>query len=248
MHDLSVTESAIIPVHGISGVIFDMDGTLVKPCIDFADMRKRIYDIADSDPFLTGNSDRGDVLELYENFSPSGKILGKEVFDDIERRAIGNMELMDGASELCKYLDSKRIRRAVLTRNVCAGIDAMHDILWKEASVKEFYPAVSRNTKGEDGSPLGSKPAPDGILHICNIWNCSPQEVIMVGDSTADDMVAASRANCAEKVLLQMDRKELDNSSGAGDPVTDEDIAERQPSLVVSSLGQLLEELKLKYN
>ena len=70
----------------------------------------------------------------------------------------------------------------------------------------------------------------------------------MVGDSTADDMVAASRANCAEKVLLQMDRKELDNSSGAGYPVTDEDIAERQPSLVVSSLGQLLEELKLKYN
>lgn len=249
IYNPSATELSTLPAqHGIAGVIFDMDGTLVKPCIDFADMRRRIYDIADSDPFLKGNSDRGDVLKLYETFSPSGKIEAKEVFDDIERRAIGAMELMDGVGELCEYLDSKGLRRAVLTRNVRAGIDAMHDILHKEASVKNFHPAVSRNTKGEDGGTLASKPAPDGILHICGVWNCDPCRVIMVGDSSADDIAAASRAGCAERVLLRTEEGEMDNDSGAGDPVTDADIVERQPSMVVSSMGQLLEELKLKYD
>lgn len=245
MSNFSEENKIVTPVSGIAGVVFDMDGTLVKPCIDFADMRKRIYDIADSDSLLEGNTDRGDVLELYQMLSPSGKIRADEVFSDIERKAIIDMKLMDGAGELCKYLDSKKIRRAVLTRNVCAGIDAMHDILWEEASVTEFYPAVSRNTKGKDGKTLSSKPAPDGILHICNIWKCSPQQVIMVGDSSADDIAAASRANCAEKVLIRMDGKDLDNNSGDRGPISDKDKVERQPSLVVSSLGQLLNELKI---
>mmetsp|Transcript_5825 Transcript_5825/g.6773 ORF Transcript_5825/g.6773 Transcript_5825/m.6773 type:complete len:343 (+) Transcript_5825:114-1142(+) len=231
----------------ITGVIFDMDGTLIKPCIDFADMRKRIYDIADTDPFLSGNSDRGDVLELYALLSPAGQIRATEVFSDIEQKANDEMTLMDGASELCNYLDSRGIKRAVLTRNVDKSIGVMHNLLWKEASVPEFTPAVSRDTKGKDGiTTLASKPSPDGIRHICDSWNCTPQTVIMVGDSSADDMVAASRANCAAKVLLQMNGMELDNNSGGKGPVTDEEMVERQPSLVVSSLGQLLEELKIE--
>jgi len=241
----TISNSALQSLEDIVGVIFDMDGTLVKPCIDFEDMRKRIYAIADSDPImLAGRPNNGDVLEIYEALSDDGKIQAKAVFDDIERKAIADMELMDGLGELCKFLDKRGIQKAILTRNVCKSVRVMQEKLCHEFPVKEFSPAVSRNTKGKDGNVLLPKPAPDGILHICDIWKCGPESVIMVGDSTADDIAAASRANCAARVLLQVDGECLDNCSGRGVPITDEEKKEQEPSLTISSLTQFMNKIK----
>jgi Predicted phosphatases len=251
----------------IVGVIFDMDGTLIQPCIDFADMRNRIYNIADSDPALQScpiEARRGDVLELYNSFSDMGKVKAKAVFEDIETKAIQDMTLMEHVKELCHFLDERGIQRAVLTRNVQRSVDAMHKMLWESHAVKEFYPAVSRETttttttfldaadqsKGkqqhqqqqqQQQRPLPSKPSPEPIYHICNIWGCSPEQVIMVGDSAADDIVAAYRANCGGRVLLMYNGKQLDNDAGGGNAVTEQEQKEREPSLVIENLAQLME-------
>jgi phosphoglycolate phosphatase-like HAD superfamily hydrolase len=245
------------------GVIFDMDGTLIQHCIDFADMRNRIYQIADSDSVLQSfpiEARRGDVLELYQSFSDLGKTKAKAVFDDIETKAIQDMTLMEHVGELCHFLDGKGIQRAVLTRNVQRSVNVMHKMLWDTHSVKEFYPSVSRDTTmsgsslDEEKKPLPSKPSPEPIFHICNIWGCSPEQVIMVGDSAADDITAAYRANCGGRVLLRYNGKELDNDAGGGGVVvgrkgvTEKELQEREPTLVIENLGQLLEILKRNQN
>ena len=241
------------PLKCIKGVIFDMDGTLIKHCIDFSDMRKRIYQIADNDEKLKDtpeSSRRGDVLELYHHFSEEGQRKAKTVFDDIESKAIHDMTLMEGVKEISQFLDSKGIKRAVLTRNVLKSVNAMHDKLWEDTGgggggVKEFFPVVSRETLALDGvTTIPSKPSPDAIFHICNVWNCSPEDVIMVGDSDADDIVAASRAGCSGKVLLRLDGQNEDNDAGGGGPKDEDEKRERQPSLIVHSLQELLEKLR----
>lgn len=56
-----------------------------------------------------------------------------------------------------RYLDSNRIPRAIVTRNVSASIDYFHNVAWSE---QPFRPALSREFR-----PY--KPNPAAILHIC---------------------------------------------------------------------------------
>lgn len=238
------SSTGLPPIQQIKGVIFDMDGTLIEHCIDFAEMRKRVYEIADADPVLQIEPEekrRGDVLELYHHFSAEGQVLVKAVFDDIEENALRNMKLMESVGDLCHFLDGKGIKRAVLTRNVGKSVDVMHQKLWNEHSAKEFFPAVNRETVGdEQKGPLPSKPSPEAIYHICNSWGCNSDEVVMVGDSDADDIAAAFRAGCIGRVLLKHNGISFDNDAGGGGATSASQYEEREPSLVVSNLGELL--------
>ena len=63
----------------------------------------------------------------------------------------------------------------------------------------------------------------------------------MVGDSAADDIVAANRAGCGASVLLvRKGGTQLDTDSGDGVGGDSEvEVQERTPSLVVESLEEL---------
>eukprot|EP00568_Trieres_chinensis_P000443 CAMPEP_0183309732 /NCGR_PEP_ID=MMETSP0160_2-20130417/25513_1 /TAXON_ID=2839 ORGANISM="Odontella Sinensis, Strain Grunow 1884" /NCGR_SAMPLE_ID=MMETSP0160_2 /ASSEMBLY_ACC=CAM_ASM_000250 /LENGTH=247 /DNA_ID=CAMNT_0025473801 /DNA_START=27 /DNA_END=767 /DNA_ORIENTATION=- len=162
----------------IKGVIFDMDGTITKHCIDFADMRLRIYSVADEYMGPECYSEEC-VLELYQKFPPEGQAVAKDVFNDIEEKAIKDMSFQDGLADLCRHLDERGLRRAVLTRNVARSVDAMHDLLLETEGLGPFYPVVSRDTtrwceQRNEEVLVEAKPAPDGILHICSLWGCDP--------------------------------------------------------------------------
>ena len=133
-----------------------------------------------------------------------------EVSAEIEQKAIDEMKLMEGAVELVQFLEENGLHRAVLTRNLEKNLHYMRglylDEFEKEMDNGEsiFYPIVARDTKAHPHheEPLRAKPNPDGILHICSVWECHPSEIIMVGDSANDDMTAANRAGCRGAVLL----------------------------------------------
>jgi phosphoglycolate phosphatase-like HAD superfamily hydrolase len=144
---------------------------------------------------------------------------------------------MNGMIPLCEWLDSQNIQRAVLTRNVERSVDALHDKL----PVKPFEPAVARNTLHPvHQHNISPKPHPDAIHYICQSWKCSPSQVIMVGDSLKDDVVAANRAGCTS-VFLNMGK---DNCSGNEGTST---LEEREPTVTVTSLEELLD-LFMTYN
>jgi len=226
------------------GVIFDMDGTITKHCIDFADLRRRIYDIADDDFGGPDKHDGGCVLELAEKLSPDGRKRANDVFQDIEQKAIDDMKFMDGLVDLCRCIDDLGVKRAILTRNVRRSVDALHDRLLDDEGISGFYPALARDSTCEQGNLIPAKPAPDAILHICNVWGCDPSNVIMVGDSPADDIVAGSRAGCRARILLAEGGVVRDNDSGNGGPIDEEEARQRTPCITVASLLELRDLLR----
>ena len=227
-----------LPLSQPRGVIFDMDGTLVRPCIDFADMRRRIYSVGSRD--LSRDITEGCVLELTKQLSPAAQEEASLILHEIEQDAIDRMAFMDGMIDLCKWLDENHVKRAVLTRNVERSIDAFHDKL-HPTTIPPFAPAVARNTVHPLlQTHIPAKPQPDAIHYICQEWNCLPQDVIMVGDSLKDDVVAANRAGCAS-IHLSMGE---DNCSGN---TNDSTLEEREPILTVSSLHELKEILMAQY-
>ena len=228
----------------LKGVIFDMDGTLIQHSIDFAEMRRRIYEVADADP-IGKDLERTCVLALAKQFSTEGQDMANEIFADIERRAKEEMKLMPGGSEILSFLRDNNLKRAVLTRNKMHNVHHMQQLYLDEIGQvgdSLFYPIVARDTVPDPLSkePLRQKPHPDGIIHVCSIWNCHPSEVIMVGDSANDDMAAANRAGCGGAVLLtQPDGSSLDTDSGYKVGDSEDEVMERTPSLCVESLHEL---------
>jgi beta-phosphoglucomutase-like phosphatase (HAD superfamily) len=99
------------------GVTFDMDGTLIRHSIDFADVRRQIYNVADSDP-IGKHLERTCVLTLAKQLSAEGQIKAKEIIADTVKRALEDMELMPGGAELLSFLRENNLKRAVLTTYV----------------------------------------------------------------------------------------------------------------------------------
>jgi phosphoglycolate phosphatase-like HAD superfamily hydrolase len=215
------------------GVIFDMDGTLIRSVIDFADMRRRIYELATQD--LGVSVQEGDILALATRLSETGQAKAKLVFEDVESKALRDMELNPGMLALCQLLDEEQIPRALLTRNVESSVEYMHQN--KMGSIPRFQPAISRDSVDREGNIIRPKPFPDAILHICQQWGCDPSQVVMVGDSLQDDVVAANRAGCISIHLSTMH----DNDSGNAEESSD---GERVPNITIQSLRELQEMLQ----
>lgn len=109
------------------GVIFDMDGTLIKHSINFAEMRRRIYEVVDSDP-IGKNIEKDCVLAMPQRLTEDGQRRCNEIFVDIEQRAIDDMELQEGGAELLQFLSQAGLKRAVLTRNMERNVQHMKEM------------------------------------------------------------------------------------------------------------------------
>lgn len=224
------------------GIVFDMDGTITKHCIDFAELRRRTYEIAEEDCL---EHDGECVLALADRMSAEGKRRAQNVFAEIEDKAIENMAFMDGLADLCRFIDDSGLKRAILTRNVGRSVAHLHEKLQKEEALAGFSPAVARDSVCEQGKPIPPKPAADAILHICSAWGCEPRNVLMVGDSPADDIVAGYRAGCGARVLLAEGGVTRDNdTTGNGAPADDEQIRQRTPCITITSLLELRDLLR----
>lgn len=111
----------------------------------------------------------------------------------VELEGLEKLALAEGVSQICNFLDEQKVPRAILTRNSKMSLDYFHQ---KLPDVPEFDPSVSRDCG------FLPKPYPDALQHICNnVWGIPTSEVIMIGDSAKDDILAGRRAG-AITVLL----------------------------------------------
>ncbi|XP_077228768.1 haloacid dehalogenase-like hydrolase (HAD) superfamily protein isoform X3 [Tasmannia lanceolata] len=104
------------------------------------------------------------------------------------------MATLLGAAELCGFLDSRKIRRGLITRNVKSAVDMFHLRFGLE-----FSPALSREFR-----PYKPDPAP--LLHIISTWGVQPDEVMMIGDSLKDDVACGKRAGAFTCLLDEKGR------------------------------------------
>ncbi|KAL7124183.1 hypothetical protein ABFS83_14G030900 [Erythranthe nasuta] len=201
----------------LRGVVFDMDGTLTVPVIDFPAMYRAVLGEEAYVKIKSENPSGIDILHHIETWSPDKQKRAYEIIADFEKQGSDRLQIMPGASELCEFLESRNIRRGLITRNVKEAVDLFHLKFGKV-----FSPALSREFR-----PYKPHPAP--LLHICSNWDLQPNEVMMIGDSLKDD-VACGKSAGAFACLL--------DETGRYDAPEYEDV-EFKPDYKVSSLVEV---------
>ena len=167
----------------ITTVIFDLDGTITRPFLDFDAIREEMGLSADAGP----------ILEAMEHMSEKERTHAEQVLLKHESRAVDESVLNDGA---CRTLDALRqagIKIGILTRN--KRINA-------EAVARKHNLAFDAIVDRHDGP---AKPDAFGVLRLCEIFAAKPAETLVVGDFLYD-LLSAKAAN-AVAVLLKNSEK-----------------------------------------
>merc|ERR1719377_418986 len=110
-------------LRALRGVIFDMDGTLTVPVMDFGDMRRHVA------AALGVEKLEGDLLHALHSegrWEPSNLQAAWGALDEFEVEHLDKMQLQPGVAEVCRWLDSEGIPRGLLTRNVMKSVEHLH--------------------------------------------------------------------------------------------------------------------------
>jgi HAD superfamily hydrolase (TIGR01509 family) len=163
----------------IKAVIFDLDGTLTEPYLNFDKIRVEIGLAPDAGP----------LLEEMEKMSPAQRKYAEEILYKHEQLAIEHSALSKGAAETLKWLRDHKIHIGVLTRNTRTNVSAVaqkHEL--------EFDAIFDRC----DG-PV--KPDPFGVKKLCEFFKVIPAQTLVVGDYLFD--LQSGRAAGAKTILLK---------------------------------------------
>ena len=125
----------------LRGVIFDMDGTLTKPNLDFKEMYERC-----------GVPRSQDILEAIARMPPAEAATANAVIDEMEAEGRRTLELFPGAAECCMWLQRHGIKTALVTRNTALTVAHLHQELWP-AGLQPFAPTISRDDAGVPPKP-----------------------------------------------------------------------------------------------
>lgn len=162
-------------MNGPRAVIFDLDGTLTEPLLDFAAIRREIG-LAPDLPILEA------LKERDADFQAGAEVILRRH----ELDAIASATLADGCIELLARLRTLGIPMGILTRNMREAVDAF---VARFARLDVTFQAIYTR---EDGPP---KPAPDGARALCEALGFPPAQTLAVGDYKFDVM-AARAAGC----------------------------------------------------
>eukprot|EP00471_Norrisiella_sphaerica_P010610 CAMPEP_0184499242 /NCGR_PEP_ID=MMETSP0113_2-20130426/40937_1 /TAXON_ID=91329 /ORGANISM="Norrisiella sphaerica, Strain BC52" /LENGTH=438 /DNA_ID=CAMNT_0026887077 /DNA_START=1 /DNA_END=1317 /DNA_ORIENTATION=- len=175
----------------LRGLVFDMDGTLTKANLDFAEMYRRC-----------GVDRKDDILEALNRMSPGEREKAVGVIEEMEEAGRRALELESGVKELGSWLKYHGIPMALVTRNTERTVEALHKNLWTPLGLPLFDPAISRDHKD-----IPFKPDPKALEVIAEAWDVPlGPEILMVGDSPSNDVVFGKKAGVTT-VLLDSKRR-----------------------------------------
>jgi len=146
-----------------SAIIFDLDGTLTKPCLDF-------------DAIRTATGIEGPILEALPDLDEDARRRAERILERHEADAARNAVLYEGAVEVVAACRRAGHPVAILTRNSRASLSTVlegHGIVVDAARTRE------------DGAV---KPSAEPILSICAELKADPKQSWMIGDFLFDIM------------------------------------------------------------
>lgn len=94
------------PLERIKAVIFDMDGTLTVPVLNFLEMRSRL-----------GLRPEQDILPTIQALPATERERAMAVIEELEEEGVRKMEVQPGALALLAFIAEARVERALMTRN-----------------------------------------------------------------------------------------------------------------------------------
>ena len=171
----------------MDGIIFDMDGTLTVPVIDFAEMRAAL------------GCEGHDIAAWLQAQPEPQRRQGWAMVERFERTAVDRLELRAGCLSLLQRCQLERIPMALVTRNRQPAVDAL---LAKVGPL--FDPVLTRDFK-----PIKPDPAP--VHHILAQWGIEAAHTLFVGDYRHDIECgrAAGTATCFVRYPGKEDFSEL---------------------------------------
>lgn len=142
-------------------ILFDMDGTLTRPRLDFDQIRR--------DMGITGP-----ILESLKRMPEADRLTKEKILHDHEDRAACESELNEGCEALLRWLDDIAMPIALVTRNTRKNVATVFNRHGLKIDV-----CVTR----EDGK---YKPDPAPLFLACERLNVAPADAWMVGDGYHD--------------------------------------------------------------
>jgi HAD superfamily hydrolase (TIGR01549 family) len=182
-------------VKGPRAVIFDLDGTITRPILDFARIKREIG--AGDTPILEFLASMKDEKRRRE---------ARRKVDAWEREGAEASTLNPGVRELLDFLRGRGIPTAILTRNTRESVE----IVMRKHSLR-FDVIVTTDDR------LPPKPSPEPVRHIAAALGVEPGEVLMVGDFRFD--VECGRSAGARTVFLK--NEHLSDDAGADYVITE---------------------------
>lgn len=161
-------------------ILFDMDGTLTRPMLDFPRIKAEM-----------GIGARP-ILEALAEMSPAERRAAEQVLHRHEDLAAEHSTLNAGCRELLDWLDAQRVGVAIITRNRRRSVET---VLSKHAL--KFEVLVTR----DDGL---FKPDPQPLRLACERLSVKPTQAWMIGDGQYD--VEAGIAAGMRTVWISHDR------------------------------------------
>jgi len=144
------------------GLIFDMDGTLTKPVIDFGAIRREL-----AIPI-------GDLTVEIERLAPSARRKAWAIIEAHEERALHEQTLQDGCLELLRKCRNHSLKVGLVTRNAGRSVDHFcerHGFVFDGVVTREFDVL---------------KPHPGPVLHLLRAWSLPARSVLTIGDYLYD--------------------------------------------------------------
>ncbi len=167
----------------IKAVIFDLDGTITEPYLDFNVIREEMGLAKDSGP----------ILETLSSLDEEERRFREGILDHHERKAAEESKLNPGAKEILAKLRQAGIRIGIITRNKRSNVLAV-----AKKHGLEFDEIIDR-----DDGPI--KPDAFGVTEICKRVGVNCNETLVVGDYLFDMLCA--KAAGAIAVLLKNHQK-----------------------------------------
>jgi HAD superfamily hydrolase (TIGR01509 family) len=161
----------------ITGIIFDLDGTLADSQLDFEAMRLEM-ELPPGQP----------ILEALNHLPPERAAACQAILHRHELEGADRATLLPGVAELLAILERRGFRTAIATRN-SREVTA--------ATLSKLGIAIELALTRDDG-PV--KPDPWAVLHVCQRWGILPTEVVVIGDYRFD--IESGKAAGARTVLV----------------------------------------------
>ena len=184
----------------IQGLIFDLDGTLVKLHIDEKLLKKKLQSFFKTDDELTPLIPA--ILHLAENNSNLIQKAFTTICDE-EIKASENMELINDSISFLNILHSKNIKLCLVTMQCRAATEKILNKL----KIKEIFSNVL--TRDEFPERL------EQLRKSLALVNLKPNDAIVVGDRL-HDVICADEIGCNSILIkknIQLYEKKIPNST-----------------------------------
>jgi phosphoglycolate phosphatase-like HAD superfamily hydrolase len=183
----------------LRGVIFDMDGTLTIPNLDFVELYRRC-----------GVDQNGDILDAIAKMNQADAARANAIVDEMEAEGRRTMLLMPGTIPVLQWLAHYKIPIALVTRNTKATTERFMELIHEHSGMKLplFSPIVARDTD----PLLPPKPDTAALKYIAHQFQVNlSRELVMVGDSRANDIRFGKEAGVSTALLWQHTNPPEDN-------------------------------------